>query len=153
MMQFQDIVKQLIHTMELRYRWFEYELPTKGLIRSSNTRVPPLSGKEKMVGHEPLPTANIDTPYLFVVNCLKKICPWIVTALYPIKKLIDFLRVDSLCYTVNLKQFLRVLSYTKGYRTDTISIYAYFLSQTLYKQYYGNTCRFIKQQLNKPVNV
>lgn len=102
----------------------------------------------RIVGEESFPTANTKTLYLHSVQRLKALFPQLIWMLYPLKKAISFLKPDSLFYTVSFKQFLEVLSYTKGYQTDTISVYAYLLSQTLYQKYYGNTRRFIKHMLS-----
>lgn len=103
----------------------------------------------KIVGHEPFATANVITPYLATVNTLKKKCLPVVRAFYPVKKLVcAYLWPDSLYYTAKLSQFIKILSYTKGYQTNTISVLAYVLTQTIYYPYYGDTCKFLKEHLD-----
>lgn len=103
----------------------------------------------KIVGHEKLPTANIITPYRKLIDFSKEHFAPLISFLYPFKKLHDFLRPDSPYYSAGVCEYLKVLSYTKGYRTGSISLYAYVLSQTIYKPYFGNTCKFVKKRLNE----
>lgn len=103
----------------------------------------------KIVGHENLPTANIITPYRKFINFSKEHLAPIISFLYPFKKLHDFLKPDSSYYSAGVSEYLSILSYTKGYRTNFISLYAYVLSQTIYKQYYGNTRQFVKKMMKQ----
>lgn len=103
----------------------------------------------KIVGHENLPTANVITPYRKLIDFSKEHFAPIISFLYPFKKLYDFLGPDSPYYTSGVSEYLRLLSYTKGYRTNSVSFYAYVLSQTIYKPYFGDTRKFVKKMLNE----
>ena len=98
----------------------------------------------RLVEDEEFLTANIETPYLKTLKQSKKYLPLVVRALYPVKKLLGYLRRDSQFYTVTLQEFCRILLFTKGFRASLLSAQIYFTCNTVYQKLYGNVFRFIK---------
>ena len=101
----------------------------------------------KMVCGESLPTANVMTPYLFTVNTVKKLCFPLIRMGYPVKKMLGYLRNDSDYYVCDRQTFSKILSYTKGFQTDVVTVLAYMVAQHLYGRYFGDVVKFAQEQI------
>ena len=76
----------------------------------------------KMVHADALPSANVMTPYLLMMNTIKKWCFPLIRMAYPVKKMLGYLRNDSDYYICDRQTFSKILSYTRGFETNTVTV-------------------------------
>ncbi len=82
-------------------------------------------------------TANNPTMYQKTMNYMKDKAMFIIEFLYPVRKLINYCFGESPFYAVNLKDYLKILRITKGYRTNTITTHIYMELTKIYKDRIG----------------
>ena len=101
----------------------------------------------KMVHADALPSANVMTPYLLMMNTIKKWCFPLIRMAYPVKKMLGYLRNDSDYYICDRQTFSKILSYTRGFETNTVTVVCYMVAQHLYSRYFGDVVKFAKEQI------
>ena len=61
--------------------------------------------------------------------------------------MLGYLRSDSDYYVCDRRTFSKILSYTKGFQTDVVTVLAYMVAQHLYGRYFGDVVKFAKEQI------
>jgi hypothetical protein len=63
---------------------------------------------------------------------------FIVELFYPFRKLLHYWFGDSPFYAVDLKDYIKILGITKGYRTNTITSHIYIELNKIYNNHFDS---------------
>lgn len=97
------------------------------------------------VRDEKYKTANVETMFSVTRDVLKKRYMAIVKILYPLRKVIEYFQNKTNFYGVSFKSYIKVILYTKGYRTNTITTRVLWLLKNYYDEMDGNTTKFLSK--------
>ncbi|MBB6216377.1 asparagine synthase (glutamine-hydrolyzing) [Anaerosolibacter carboniphilus] len=84
------------------------------------------------VKNEKFLSANNKSLYRKSINLIKNHFMPIIEFFYPLEKLKEFIREKNPFYSVNLKDYLKILYLTKGYRTNTVTSHIFTEMGMLY---------------------
>lgn len=95
------------------------------------------------VREEQLRTANVTTTFTIIRDFKKKRMMSVVKGLYPLRKLQEYFSNTTQYYGMNFETYLKLILFTKGYRTNIISTRVIWLLKNHYPKIDKETKEFI----------